>query len=413
MSRRKYAAVGSLIVAVIVVVVTKNLVFIAAPFIALLFLKSLDLQKGLSRANERIETLEQSFNDHNIFVLDKFKIIEGSVNKLAPSKTTIDSRDLLKKTEYNRQKIEKVNHDLVLVGKEYRDEIGALYASNEEICQSVDRISLDLKSLKQNFESEIQSKLVSLINTCLSDGSIENAINEILESGSPVISEFLKHTEDFVQVRIDKSLDEQFKIIKQLLSQTYSYDLVIDRLASRQVFMDALKVSQQRLILVCPWISTSSINSEVEAAMEDALVKGVLIDIKWGYSQDIIREYSSTTKEYLLKIRELKPDEEWKYSGIKLLKDLQEKYPKLLKLTLLGTHEKIIICDQKFAMFGSHNFMTSLAPTEREMGIKTDDSEIISKLIKRFDSSEVNKFTNVKTNQKPKLKKIANANNYN
>jgi hypothetical protein len=108
-SSRKYAAAGSLLVAVLVAVVTKNIIFIAAPFIVLPFLRSLDLQKELARASERIEALEQSFNDQNNFVLDKFKIIEGSVNKLVHSKPAIDSRELLKEVEDNRQKIEKVN----------------------------------------------------------------------------------------------------------------------------------------------------------------------------------------------------------------------------------------------------------------------------------------------------------------
>lgn len=415
--RRKYTAVGSLIVAIIVVATTKNIVFIAAPFIALLFLKLLDLQKELSRANERIETLDQSLNDQNNFILDQFKIIEGSVNKLAPSKTAIDSRDLLKKIEYNRQQIDKLNHSLVSTEKEYSDEISSLHSStdvsNEKIYQSLNKFSSDLDLLKENFESEIQNKLVNLINTWLSDGTIKNAINETFESGSPIIREFLKHSEDFVQVRIDQSLDEQFKIIKQVISQTYSYDLIIDRGASRQVFMDALKFSQQRLILVCPWISTSSINSEVLAIMENALIRGVFIDIRWGFSQDIEYESSSSIKEDLLKIRELEPKEKWKYSAIQPLENLREKYPKLLKLTLLGTHEKVIVCDQKFVMIGSHNYMTSLASSEREMGIKTDDPELISKLIERFDRSEVNRFTNTKISQKPKLRKTADANNYN
>jgi hypothetical protein len=108
-SKRKYAIVGSLLVAVLIAAATNNIAFITIPFIVLLALELVDVQKKLSKASDRIEALEQSFNDRNNLCLDKFKIIEDSVNKLAPSKTAIDSRDLLKKTEYNRQQIEKLN----------------------------------------------------------------------------------------------------------------------------------------------------------------------------------------------------------------------------------------------------------------------------------------------------------------
>lgn len=369
LSRRKYATAGALIVAVFIVVVTKNLVFIATPFIALFFLKLLDLQKDLLRANERIETLKKSFDDQKIL---------GGIEQ-----------------QY-RNEIDSLTFALKGLDQEYRDEVDSLVCDLKDIHgnihQSLGKLNLDLDSLKENFECDIQIKLANLMKSWLLDEDIKNVININIEG--------------FVRAIIDKSVDKQFKIIKQLISQTYSYDLIIDRKESRQVFIDALKVSQQRLILVCPWISDRSIIFGVLAAIEDALIKGVSIDIGYGHSNDLDKK-SLSISGVGLKIRELPPSELWKYSGIPDLEKLQLKYPKFLKLTILGTHEKIIICDQKFAMIGSHNYMTSLACNEREMGIKTNDPEIISKLIKRFDSSKDEKFDNAGGHQKPKLAKNA------
>jgi phosphatidylserine/phosphatidylglycerophosphate/cardiolipin synthase-like enzyme len=57
-----------------------------------------------------------------------------------------------------------------------------------------------------------------------------------------------------------------------------------------------------------------------------------------------------------------------------------------LNLKVLGTHEKFLVCDRRFAMIGSHNFMSSGASSsEREVGIKTDSPETIDKLIELFD----------------------------
>lgn len=140
-SKRKFAVIVSLLVAVLIATVTKNIVFIAVPFIVLPFLKLLDLQKKLSRVSERIEALEQSFNDQNGFALDKSKKIEGSFNKLAPSKTDIDSKDLVKKIEYNQQQIEKIANDLGWIEKEYRDEIDSLSSELNTIEEKIHQLT--------------------------------------------------------------------------------------------------------------------------------------------------------------------------------------------------------------------------------------------------------------------------------
>ena len=57
-----------------------------------------------------------------------------------------------------------------------------------------------------------------------------------------------------------------------------------------------------------------------------------------------------------------------------------------LTLKVLGTHEKFLVCDRKFAMLGSHNYLTSHTnSSERELGLKTDSPELIDKLIELFD----------------------------
>jgi phosphatidylserine/phosphatidylglycerophosphate/cardiolipin synthase-like enzyme len=60
-----------------------------------------------------------------------------------------------------------------------------------------------------------------------------------------------------------------------------------------------------------------------------------------------------------------------------------------LKLKILGTHEKFLVCDRQFAMLGSHNYLTSdTKSSEREIGLKTDSPELIDKLIEIFDRAE-------------------------
>lgn len=49
-----------------------------------------------------------------------------------------------------------------------------------------------------------------------------------------------------------------------------------------------------------------------------------------------------------------------------------------------------MVCDEKFAFVGSHNFLASGEESwEREVGICSSDREIIQGLINSFDNAEV------------------------
>jgi len=74
------------------------------------------------------------------------------------------------------------------------------------------------------------------------------------------------------------------------------------------------------------------------------------------------------------------------YDAVPTLEELQAEYSNLLTLKVLGTHEKFLVCDRKFAMLGSHNYLTShTSSSERELGLKTDSPELIDKLIELLD----------------------------
>jgi phosphatidylserine/phosphatidylglycerophosphate/cardiolipin synthase-like enzyme len=137
------------------------------------------------------------------------------------------------------------------------------------------------------------------------------------------------------------------------------------------------------LILVCPWLTEYAIDLEVQSRIKAALDRGVSIEIGWGHLKDVNNDRSKLSKEKLLK------SSNWSYKAVPDLYELQPKYPHLLKLKILGTHEKFLVCDRQFAMLGSHNYMTSdTKSSEREVGLKTDSPELIDKLITVFDRAE-------------------------
>lgn len=183
---------------------------------------------------------------------------------------------------------------------------------------------------------------------------------------------------------IQQEIESQFEVVKQSLPNNYRYDLICGRSQSRQVFLDALKQSRSRLILVCPWLTKYAINSDTIELMRAALKRGVSIEIGWGHLKDVDNNRAYLSQSELLK------SNDWHYNALPLLSGLQIEYDRLLQLKILGTHEKFLVCDRQFAMLGSHNYLTSdTKSSEREVGLKTDNPEIIDKLIELFDCAEV------------------------
>jgi hypothetical protein len=164
----------------------------------------------------------------------------------------------------------------------------------------------------------------------------------------------------------------------------YDYHLVCDRGKSREELINAPKETQYHLILVNPWLTKAAISGEVRVEIRKALIREpkVRIDIGWGHWEDIaLDERTKITRKDFLDRVELR----WKYNAMRFLEQQERRHQNRFKLKLLGTHEKYLVCDHKFAILGSHNFLTSGdSSTEREVGIRTDDPNIIKDLIDRF-----------------------------
>jgi PLD-like domain len=153
-------------------------------------------------------------------------------------------------------------------------------------------------------------------------------------------------------------------------SPKYEYELVLGRNQSRQALLEALSSVESRLILVCPWICHYGFDAEVHSKIENLLIKGIMIEIGYGKLSDIEKDKLTG----------------FLYDRLKQATLLSNKYPNF-KLKLIGTHEKYLVCDQSFAMLGSHNFLTSGVGEEREIGMRTTDPNLIGRLIDRYEQA--------------------------
>jgi uncharacterized protein YjbI with pentapeptide repeats len=180
---------------------------------------------------------------------------------------------------------------------------------------------------------------------------------------------------------------ENIKATLKRLYYPYKQELISGRESSRKVFLEALEKTTKRLILVNPWLTNHAIDEEILCGFREVLNRRCRIDIGWGSLSDIEKKVTTVSRNGLLS--KMSQKESWKYNALPQLECLEKVYQSQFNLKLIGTHEKYLVCDHSFAMIGSHNFLTSGdRSNEREMGIRFDDHQTITELIKKFDSSD-------------------------
>ncbi|WP_071192395.1 phospholipase D-like domain-containing protein [Trichormus sp. NMC-1] len=164
-----------------------------------------------------------------------------------------------------------------------------------------------------------------------------------------------------------------------------TYKLIYDAKESLEVFKQALSQVQDRLIMVCPWLQKYVIDEDIVEKIENLLNSGVRIDIGYGYNLDFSNLPSNLSET---EFYDLIQNPKKRYTGLQDIYTFEVEYKKYFKLKLIGTHEKYLVCDNKFAMIGSHNFLSSKSQV-KEIGIYTTDNEIIQELIEHYDNTPV------------------------
>lgn len=184
---------------------------------------------------------------------------------------------------------------------------------------------------------------------------------------------------------IGNSLERQMGEISQLLQDVApcDYELIFDRPAIYDCLIQAITNSNQRLIIVCPWLNREVI-SDLLDKFEAFLERNGQLQIGWGHLADI------NQGEFPLLVQgqwftETLGNRRQYYDALTDLAALREKYPEQLEYKILGTHENFLVADEKMALISSHHFLSTTRDVpEREVAVKTSSLKIIHGLISRF-----------------------------
>lgn len=138
----------------------------------------------------------------------------------------------------------------------------------------------------------------------------------------------------------------------------------------RPILEQAIQDSQERLMIISPWIRASSVNKRFLKQFENLLKRGVQVFIGYGLGEKDDKKYPSDIQ------------------AEKNLQKLANQYKTNFILKRLGdTHAKILISDAKFAVTTSFNWLSFKGDRDRtfrdERGTFVSDAKKIDEL---FDS---------------------------
>jgi len=132
-------------------------------------------------------------------------------------------------------------------------------------------------------------------------------------------------------------------IIKKLELNSKSDTIHLENQEIRSVLTKSFIEAETEIDIISPWLSFNVVNYQFRMLMESAIKRGVRIRIIYGIgsNSDLNNHRSSHSDQVAKK-----------------LEDYFSKYRNLFKIERSNTHYKLLICDEKYYVVGSYNFLS-------------------------------------------------------
>lgn len=182
--------------------------------------------------------------------------------------------------------------------------------------------------------------------------------------------------------------------LAELVSSRSEYELMVDLSqnvdrfeTTRTVLKQALESAQSRVIVAFPY---PALDDQLLQSFQAFLDRGGLLDIGWGqlrneqaahqarYIHD--REIPSISRSLLRKM-------------LSQLTQLKRNYPTQFRFKVLGTSENFLVCDSSYSILGLHSVVTASTFPEMAIGLRTQNSTVIQRLIDRFEHPVLENIT--------------------
>jgi hypothetical protein len=139
----------------------------------------------------------------------------------------------------------------------------------------------------------------------------------------------------------------------------------------RPMLREALLEAQHELVIISPWLATSAVDAELLSWIEQSLRRNRELRIRIGYG---IEQVGKTKR----------PDRD-QQEALKRLRKVSDRNRGRIELIEIGnTHQKVVICDDRYAIVTSFNFLSFKPRPGRgirlETGTLVHDAETVRAL---------------------------------
>ena len=295
-----------------------------------------------------IEKLLQNSHPNNPNSIELIQV--NNIEKIYPEYHEILL--VLYKSNSSDREIEYEIFSRGFIQSEYRNTIEELYAEGKKILEPIFQ-KMEEDKPTQNSVNEVISNIK------------EDDIKTVEKLTSKIDS--LNDPDNFVETK-NNSLKQEIQKLKQELKQI-KYQTIISEVIHtyqiREYLLKALTEAKNRLMIISPWIKSNVVNKEFLSTLETTLRRKVKVYIIYG-----IKGSNSQNDD----------------KSIKQLENLKANYKNLQFDQTENSHRKQIICDDKFAIVTSFNFLSFRADpnlTYRdELGVILRDKQTIKDLFK-------------------------------
>lgn len=357
---------------------------------------------GEYQINERLDKGERVRNIYHLIPFIESKPETDSIN-LNNIKVLVNHQQKLNNSSYldgdilaikNIDKIEKVYRKLnVLVFANERGDFEIqVYDINKRV-QHYETKLMTLASKKLNiiptveYNSEIDNKSTSLINEIEIREKIEE-VNEIEETIKDIKRKVIdtenvevETEEEYIsKTMLISELKKQLELEKQKIAMAPK---ILNTYEHRPILIKALREAKSQVVIVSPWIKGDATDFELRSEIKNAMIRKVKVVICYGIGKKI----DNDVKQAVDLLNKLKED---KSIG---------KYLSLIKLG--NTHEKVLVCDNKFTVITSFNWLSFKGDPKRgfrqETGSLLEGEESSNKMLSNLQQRiiEANNRTNI------------------
>lgn len=316
----------------------------------------LELEQGKSQTNRFREIIDKNKQEMER-LQEEYKSLQRS------------SDDLTNQLNLNNSTLKMVNDTLARQKKknsEQKKTYEKLKSTSESMKKTIDdqkQRMLDIETNKQKLANE---------NITIQN-SLETAQKHILEQKEKI--EQLNQTLAEKQAQLDNTK-------------------IFENADIRQEFEKAFSNAQTEIDIISPWIA-NFINEPLFINMvKQALQRGVVVKIKYGFSEnrggkDLSRE---TLKKVLKSDFGITRDERSILNIYKLHKALDGKYLGKIITCRQDSHAKLLIVDKKYYLIGSFNFLSYDGSTigRGELAVRDSNQSVIADMYSAFFKFDTN-----------------------